>query len=141
MSQESGGTSYLDLLISTLREHEKGMDDLVCRLEKVMKTVMGLANKMEERKSMLEDKEEGKKRMVTFKMGILDPEGKRLDLPSIGFVICERCGEHLGYFGDRREPVDSSKNTQMISLIKELHRVGHLLEDLLTQGVVVQHVE
>ncbi len=36
-AEERGRSSYLDLLINTLMEHEKNMDSLVERLEKIAK--------------------------------------------------------------------------------------------------------
>jgi len=57
--------------------------------------------------------------------------------PLILEIKCKRCGEHLGYYGDKWLPADSPRVTQAIALILDVHRIGHFLEDLVTKGIQV----
>ncbi|RJS76546.1 hypothetical protein CW712_01365 [Candidatus Bathyarchaeota archaeon] len=45
-SEERGRSSYLDLLITTLMEHEKNLDALVEKLEKTCKDLKNLYNEV-----------------------------------------------------------------------------------------------
>jgi len=50
-SEERGRASYLDLLINTLMEHEKNLDKLIDRLEKIYKNLQEIREKGEEEKA------------------------------------------------------------------------------------------
>ena len=59
---------------------------------------------------------------------------KRLiDFEKVGHSFkCSRCNEAINV-----SRLEETKNIEIMTLL-ELHRVGHLLEDLLTQGI---HIE
>jgi hypothetical protein len=60
-AEERGRSSYLDLLISTLMEHEKNMDGLVEKLEKIAKELSAIYEEASSKaKKEIAKKERGK---------------------------------------------------------------------------------
>jgi len=46
--EDAGRASFLDLLITTLQEHEKNMDSLIERLERIVQELTDLLEKVKE---------------------------------------------------------------------------------------------
>jgi len=70
-SEERGRASYLDLLISTLMEHEKNLDRLIERLERIYENLQEIYEKREEAETREELAPKEKRRLTPSETGSL----------------------------------------------------------------------
>jgi len=79
------GTAFLDLLIETLREHEKSLDNVLGRLEKILETVKRTEKQNMPKEFVVDVKateEEFTDTVADFLMHL--PKGYNFEIPKIG---------------------------------------------------------